>query len=238
MIRFLLPLTWRLSSSQRVRVLLEFAQTELDSAWQSIFALERVRDPLTRELLLQHAFEELFHADLFNRLAQEKADSLPSLPLTRRDPIFSLSESNSKNAVEFLAFLAIGEREINDDFAVYQKSLTDPQTQRILKTIREDEVWHAKDSDDALVRLATNNRVNLKWIRARYLLKLAYKRYLSLMNKVGSLPMGALLFVSYAIFGPIFYHQARRRLRMSNSDQLELLARQKSDLDSRLGAIS
>ena len=110
LIRFLLPITWKKSSAQKVRVLQEFAQTELDSAWQSIYAIERVENSGLRSLLFQHAMEELFHSDLFRRLASHKSSELPSAPLTRREPLLFLEKGAEKSAVEFFAYLAIGDR--------------------------------------------------------------------------------------------------------------------------------
>lgn len=219
---------------QKVRVLQEFAQTELDSAWQSIFALERVKNPDLRKLLFLHAFEELFHSDLFARIAQRKSRDLPMLPLTRREPLLPLEGNDPKDEAEFFAFLAIGESEIQRDFHVYQRSLPDEDVQQLFQAIGQDEEYHAKDTGDALERLTGACGLSLPWIRLRHLGSLAYKRYVSVMNKFGVLPMTALFFVAYSLFGMIFARQARERLALAPGAQLDMLKRQQEQFDKKL----
>ncbi len=234
-IRFILPRIFASSERQRVRILQEFSRTELDSAWQRVYALQEVRDPETRSLLFDHAFEELFHADLFQKLAVQKSSVLPAQVLTRRQPLMDLEGSSSQQGVEFLAYLAIGETEINDDFAVYQSSMKDPDLKRILKTIRADELWHARDSTEALARLTERNGVVLKKIRSKHLWGLRYRRYVSLMMKFGTIPVTLLLGLAYGLFGFIAVQQARRRMNLDPEAQRELLKWQQARVERKVG---
>jgi hypothetical protein len=234
LIRWLLPVTWKLDASQKTRVLQEFAQTELDSAWQSIYALERVEDPRLRALLFMHAFEELFHSDLFSGLAHRTARSIPLLPLTRREPLMPIEGGDRKSAVEFFAFLAIGESEIQRDFGVYERAIPDEDARQLFGKIRKDEEYHAKDSAIVLEQLTRDAGLSLARIRIRHLGALAFKRYVSVMGKFGTIPMTVLLFVAYALFGGILSRQAKQRLELSGAKQLEFLKRQQEEFDVSL----
>jgi hypothetical protein len=235
LIRWVLPLTWKFDERQRTRVLQEFAQTELDSAWQSVFALSRVDDPKLRALLFHHAYEELFHSDLFHRMAHRKAGSIPVLPLTRREPLLPLERGNVRAPVEFFAFLAIGESEIQRDFGVYERSIPDEEVRRLFAAIRSDEEYHAEDAGRALGELTAAAGISLGWVRVRHLASLAYKRYISLATKFGTIPMTALLFLAYSLFGALFARQARERLALPAGRQLDFLTPQQRALDSTLG---
>jgi hypothetical protein len=232
-----LPLIWRLSAKQRSRVLLEFAQTELDSAWQSLFALTKVKDPATRALLFEHAFEEMQHYDLFSKQASQKSPDLPTQPTTRREPLMPLENATAKDAVEFLAFLAIGEGEIQKDFQVYEKALPDADMRALFEKICQDEILHAKASDEALSALAKERGVSLRWVRWRHFGSLAYKRYVSIASKFGLLPMTGLLFLVYYLFGPLFFREARARLKEARSLQLQFLREQQQILDESLRSL-
>lgn len=236
LIRHVLPLTTRNSARQKTRVLQEFAQTELDSAWQSVYALPKVQDTDTRLLLFDHAVEELFHADLFSRLAAEKSPDLPGQLITRREPLIALDGKDQGRVVEFLAYLSTGETEINTDFEVYETAIPDKDIRRVIKTIREDEVWHAKDSTEQLEKMAAVEGKKLSWLRFRHLLFLAQRRYASVMGKFGTLPMTLMMFVAYALFGGIFASQARRRLSMGSGEQLGFMRRQQESFRAKLGA--
>lgn len=233
-IRWLLPLTWRLDESQKVRVLQEFAQTELDSAWQSVYALGRVKQPGLRALLFMHAFEELFHSDLFAQAAKRKARAIPVLPLTRREPLLPLEMPTLTASTEFFAFLAIGESEIQRDFGEYERALPDEDVRALFKKIRVDEEYHAEDSGRALEQLSAEAGLSLPLIRVRHLGALAWKRYVSLMGKVGAVPMTALLFLVWALFAGLFRGQARERLRADPKRELALLEAQQRAFDAML----
>jgi hypothetical protein len=234
LIRWILPHSWRANPGQRVRVLQEFAQTELDSAWQSIYALERVSDPELRRQLFRHALEELFHGDLFRAEAFRQAASLPEIPLTRREPLLELRAGAPRTATEFFAYLAIGEEEIAHDFDAYESSLPDAEVRRIFAAIRADEGRHAEDSAASLERLAAAGGVSLAWLRLRHLAGLASRRYSTLLNKAGVIPMTAALFAAYITLGAFFAGQARRRLRQPGVPPLEALRQQQAALDASL----
>ena len=234
LIRWLLPITWRWNAGQKARLLQEFAQTELDSAWQSVYALERVTDLRLRSLLFNHAFEELFHSDLFNRLAGRKAAAVPVIPLTRREPLLDVLPGDSRSAAEFFAYLAIGEGEIQSDFEAYEASIPDEEVRSLFGVIRQDEVHHAADSAEALKEIASDAGLSITWVRIRHLGQLAYRRYVSLMNKFGVIPMTAMLSVAYFVLGAVFVGQARQRLLLGRDSQLSLLLAQQADFDASL----
>lgn len=235
-IRFVLPAVWRFSETQRVRLLQEFSQTELDSAWQSLFALERVKDPELRRHLFSHAIEELHHAELFAKQAAEKSFDPPTVPLTQREPLVALEGGHRKDAVEFMAYLSIGESEIQKDFAVYQKAFPDEGVRSLFKAIYADEELHASQAEAGMEKLARAEGLSPVWLRVRHLGSLTWKRYVSIMTKVGAIPMTFALFIVYVLFAPFCFRQAQRRLAMSPEAQLEILKLQQRRFETEFGA--
>ncbi len=229
---------WRFDRGHKARLLYNFAHTELDSAWQSIFALGKFADPALRKLLFRHALEELHHCDLFLQLAQSQIGGGAGgmATLTRRRPIVDFESGGNSQAVEFLAFLAIGESEIQKDFKAYEAALPEPEVARLFRALRDDECEHADTSGQALKEMAFEHGHSLRWTKARHLGALAFKRYTSLMNQLGSAIMTLLLVAVYVCLGAIAVSQARKRLQMANKNQLRLFKLQQEKLLRRLAS--
>jgi rubrerythrin len=210
-IRFILPISWRRSEQSKVRILHEFAMTELDSAWQSLNALNFVKDRHLRKLLLRHAIEELDHSERFLGLARE-AGAGSHTPVTRRSPLIDF-ENEEQPTLKFLAALSVGEDEIRGDFAAYQKALPEPRVKQVLSDIAIEEEGHASGCRRALVSAAAKANVPLKGLVIKEHLALTWRRYLQTGFKIGAKLMGAGLFVAYFLFAPFAVAQARKRLK-------------------------
>ena len=130
---------------------------------------------------------------------------------------------------------SIGESEIQSDFHAYESAIPDEDVQQLFTAIRQDENHHAEDSGQALEQLVVTNGLSLTWIRVRHLGQLAWRRYVSLGNKLGTIPMTILLFLVYLPFGALFAGQARERLARSKEYQLGVLRRQQAQFDANLG---
>src|SRR5256712_13457087 len=72
---------------RRVRKLLSFAQVEGDGGRDILRAAEVTPDPLLRRLYLEHAIDELRHADLF----RQRGAALLQLRSTRPQVLFNTS---------------------------------------------------------------------------------------------------------------------------------------------------
>jgi rubrerythrin len=210
-IRLILPLSWRRGSQSKVRILNEFAMTELDSAWQSLHALNYVKDRKLRKLLLRHAIEELDHSERFMALARE-VDVNTHVPVTRRSPLIDF-EAESEPTLKFLAALSVGEDEIRGDFAAYQKALPGARVKQVLNEIAIEEAGHASGCRRALVSAASGANVSLRSLLIKEHMALTWRRYLQTGFKIGAKLMGAGLFVAYFLFAPFAVAQARRRLK-------------------------
>jgi hypothetical protein len=212
----------------------EFAQTELDSAWQSVHALQYVTDPRIRSLLLQHALEELHHSELFADAASEQSDFPQAVPLTRRSPLSEVESGDGSAAAKFLAALAVGENEIRNDFQVYRRAIPDPRIRRLFAQIENDEEGHAENSMASLTRLARENGISMRAIRWRHAWELLKRRHKSLGMKMGALILDTALTVLYFVFGGFGHWQARRRMVMSYEQQLKISRQQYELAESKV----
>lgn len=221
-IRHVLPLVWRFSGRQRLRALQEFSVTELDSAWQSVHTLQKVGDPKLQAALFQHALEERHHSDLFGKLHHDESPGLASSEVFKRKPIVEAERPSPAEVVEFLAFLAVGESEINRDFEVYARAVPSAALREIVKRIQADEELHEAESEKALVAMAVEHGVSLPWIRFRHLSRMAFTRYSRFMSQVGTLPLRAFLFICYIVLGSVFHRQAAARFGLPREKQFRI----------------
>ena len=185
-------------------------------------------------MLFKHAFEELHHSDLFSNFVRKESSHPAVTPVTRREPVISLENAGTKEAVEFFSFLTVGEGEIQRDFKVYESAIGDQDLKQLFRELREDEQEHAEQTGQALQGLVEKVGLSMTWIKFRHVWKLAYKRYISAMNKVGAVIMTVFLFIAYLIFAGIFAGQARHRLRMNREEQLSILRAQQDQLSNRM----
>ena len=233
-IRFVGPLALRLGLRRPEQVFLEFARIELDSAWQSINALPDVADPAIAAMLFEHAFEELYHYDLFTKLALKKARDLPTQLTISREELLELEGGKRRTLVEFLAFLAVGEHEIQQDFRVYAQSLADADAKALFRHVAQDEVAHASVTNAALLRFASEENLSLSWLRIRHLASLGYKRYIRFVSRFGIWPLNGLLGGIYFVLGGTFAGQAREFLNGAQVRQLGIIREQQRSTDRKL----
>lgn len=196
--------------------------TELDSAWQSLYALNHVRDRKLRMLLFRHAIEELEHSDLFSGLARNLEGVPSAVPTTRRKPLVEFDTDEKKSTLRFLAALCAGENEIRGDFRCYLRSIPDQKVTDVLSKISVDEDGHADGSRRALEGAAQREGVQTSKLLRKENLSLIWRRYQSVGMKAGGVLMSAGLLLAYFLFAPFAFGQARRRLSMSYAEQLKL----------------
>lgn len=215
-IRFWLPLAWKIFPSRRREALQRFSETELDSAWQSLYAIPLVEDPRLKRALFEHALEEMEHAELFRKLAQAHAPYPLPFRYSMRKPILETKE----DLVRFLVFLHVGEAEINHDFDAYLAAVPDEDVREVLRKIRSDEEGHSGGSEKAMLSHAAGE--NLAWLKFRQRATNAYRRYEKFLHGIGETMMGVLLVAVYFLFGLFFYRQAARRMALGRDEQARL----------------
>src|SRR5881392_2309481 len=203
---------------RRVRKLLAFAEVEGDGGRDILRAAELTADPLLRRLYLEHAIDELRHADLFRQRGAE----LLQLRSTRSRVLFNTSPLPGGHGLDdlsiegepdhrLLAFLHVAEKAAAGRFAIYRDVVgDDPSTRAIFEEILRDEVFHMNYTYTQLARIAPATYRGHVW-RARA--SRLWKRYLRVAAVITAVFGTVMLTLQYFILIPPFAWMAKRAER-------------------------
>src|SRR6266550_1159866 len=160
---------------RRVRKLLAFAEVEGDGGRDILRAAEVTSDPLLRRLYLEHAIDELRHADLF----RQRGAALLRLRSTRSRALFNASPLPGGHGLDdlsiegepdhrLLAFLHVAEKAAAGRFTIYRELVDDdPATRAIFEEILRDEVFHMNYTYTQLARVMPRSYRRRSGRRAR-----------------------------------------------------------------------
>src|SRR5712692_4358671 len=203
---------------RRVRKLIAFAKVEGDGGRDILRAAELTPDPLLRRLYLEHAIDELRHADLF----RERGAALLQLRSTRSTALFNTSPLPGGHGLDdlsiegepdhrLLAFLHVAEKAAAGRFAIYRDVVADdPPTRAIFEEILHDEVFHMNYTYTQLARVLPKSYRRQVWqARASRL----WKRYLRTAAAVAGVLGTAILTIMYFVVLAPFAWLARRAER-------------------------
>ena len=203
---------------RRVRKLMAFAQVEGDGGRDILRAAELTPDPLLRRLYLEHAIDELRHADLFRqrgtallRLRSPRSKTLlDTSPLPGGHGLDDLAIEGEPDH-RLLAFLHVAEKAAAGRFTIYRDVVDDdPPTRAIFEEILRDEVFHMNYTYTQLARvLPQSYRRQVWWARANRL----WKRYLRVAAGVAAVMGTAMLTVMYFVVLAPFAWLAKRAER-------------------------
>ena len=203
---------------RRVRKLLAFAEVEGDGGRDILRAAEVTSDPLLRRLYLEHAIDELRHADLFRR----RGAALLQLRSTRSSGLFNASPLPGGHGLDdlsiegepdhrLLAFLHVAEKAAAGRFAIYRDVVDDdPSTRAIFEEILRDEVFHMNYTYTQLTRVSPRSYRRQVW-RARA--SRLWKRYLRVAAAVAAVLGTVILASMYFVLLPPFAWLAKRNGR-------------------------
>src|SRR5438552_2269990 len=203
---------------RRVRKLLAFAEVEGDGGRDILRAAELTADPLLRRLYLEHAIDELRHADLFRQRGAE----LLQLRSTRSRVLFNSSPLPGGHGLDdlaiegepdhrLLAFLHVAEKAAAGRFAIYRDVVDDdPATRAIFDEILRDEVFHMNYTYTQLARVKPTSFRRHVWLaRATRM----WKGYLRLAAALASVMGAAILTIIYFVVLAPFAWLAQRAQR-------------------------
>jgi len=204
---------------RRVRKLIAFAQVEGDGGRDILRAAEVTPDPLLRRLYLEHAIDELRHADLF----RERGAALLQRRATFSKALFNTSPLPGGHGLDdlaiegepdhrLLAFLHVAEKAAAGRFAIYRDVVDDdPSTRAIFEEILRDEVFHMNYTYTQLARVLPGSYRRQVW-RARA--SRLWKRYVRAAAAVAGVMGAAVLTVIYfAALGPFAWLAKRAERR-------------------------
>ena len=203
---------------RRVRKLIAFAKVEGDGGRDILRAAELTPDPLLRRLYLEHAIDELRHADLF----RERGAALLQLRASHSTTLFDTSPLPGGHGLDdlaiegepdhrLLAFLHVAEKSAAGRFAIYRDVVDDdPPTRAIFDEILRDEVFHMNYTYTQLARVKPTSFRRQVWqARGNRL----WKRYLRLAAAMAGVVGSAILTIMYFVVLAPFAWLARRAQR-------------------------
>jgi bacterioferritin (cytochrome b1) len=203
---------------RRVRKLIAFSKVEGDGGRDILRAAELTPDPLLRRLYLEHAIDELRHADLFRHrgaaLLQLRATNTTALFNTNPLPGgHGLDDLTIKGEPDYrlLAFLHVAEKAAAGRFEIYRDVVDDdPATRAIFEEILRDEVFHMNYTYTQLARIRPKGYRWQVWqARASRL----WKRYLRLAVVTASAMSAVMLTMMYFVVLAPFAVLAKRAAR-------------------------
>src|SRR6266852_3658346 len=203
---------------RRVRKLLAFAEVEGDGGRDILRAAEVTSDPLLRRLYLEHAIDELRHADLF----RQRGAALLQVRSARAQALFNTTPLPGGHGLDdlrikgepdhrLLAFLHVAEKAAAGRFAIYRDVVDDdPSTRAIFDEILRDEVFHMNYTYTQLARvLPKSYRWQVWQARASRL----WKRYLRVAAAVAGVMGAGILTIMYFVVLAPFAWLAKRAER-------------------------
>lgn len=230
-IKFVLPISWSISKKRKVEALQEFALTEFDSGWQSLYALDFIDSSETRADLFQHAMEEFFHRDIFLNLCKHYSDGHLNFPAEGRNIILDENKADDR-VLDFMCYMYVGEKSVQDDFHYYTKAKLDSKIRSTFLKIQKDEDPHVADSLRALEKFAAS-----KWTLRKYIWlnkwKRAYRQFSVFSSRFGELFLSINLSIVYFVTGIIVYPILSSRMKLSHSDQFSLISKQVKEFNKR-----
>jgi len=204
---------------RRVRKLLAFAEVEGDGGRDILRAAEVTPDPLLRRLYLEHAIDELRHADLF----RQRGAALLQVRGTRSKVLFNTNPLPGGHGLDdlsiegepdyrLLAFLHVAEKAAAGRFTIYREVVEDdPSTRAIFEQILRDEVFHMNYTYTQLARVKPGS---YRWQVWKARASRLWKRYLRVAAVVagvlGTATLTILYFVLLAPFAWVAKREARR----------------------------
>src|SRR5579862_9357141 len=203
---------------RRVRKLLAFAEVEGDGGRDILRAAEITPDPLLRRLYLEHAIDELRHADLFRR----RGTALLRTRSVRDSSLFDATPLPGGHGLDdlaidgepdyrLLAFLHVAEKAAAGRFEIYREVVDDdPATREIFDEILRDEVFHMNYTYMQLARIAPKTCRRQVWLARGNRL---WKRYLRLAAALAGVMGAGLLLLQYFVLLPPFALFAKRAAR-------------------------
>lgn len=213
-VRLLVKYNWGLSKARYLESLRLFSATEADSAWQLLYAADRVADPAQRADLFGQVLEETSHAEMFKRLYNEASPRQLVPAQYEREALYW----DKDDMWRFFVYCWVGEQDAADRFTHIRNATDDPRLAETLDRILADEVGHVHGAQELLKELGITPE-QLKGERRRIRLRRAWESWLRTGRTLSDAASTALLSAVYYLVGPLAARAARGRFSRSRTAQ-------------------
>lgn len=196
--RALLPIAWTLSRGRASRMLSTFADTEADSAWQYMMAIDAAGDTATRTMLFERMLEEQLHAAAFTAGAHQLATGTDHPRQLERIALVD----RPGGMPYFMAMVYLAERDVARRFETYAGAVTNADVSNVFRQIMHDEACHFDAAWHSLANLAgsPSDARRMVW-RARA--AVAYDAWKRSGRHIGNVIGSVIVGLVYIVVGPI-----------------------------------
>lgn len=206
---------WKMFPSHRTQCLLQFESTEDDSAWQLLWACQKLENPKQKAELFAQVLEEAHHAELFRNYLSSQKSLVPFNKITlERRPLY-----RAKGEIwKYFPYCIVGETDASNRFEAIMSQLDEQETTliSIFKKILSDEVGHIHKAKQLTEDLAQELQIAPSVI-SKEINKIKRSRLLEQWLRNGKKivePIGSLIIYSsyYFLFFPFaIIHQLYKR---------------------------
>ena len=206
--RLVLPIAWGRSSDHAARTLKRFGDTESDSGWQYLKAIEHTQDDELKRMLFSNVLEEYRHSDYFYGAAHQLATQrLHSTPAAR-----SRLVQGPQDMAYFLAYAHECEHSIHGQFDAFASACRLPAVSDVFRRISADEEDHEAQAHDFLTQAVDGSARRARWMVFKAKAARGYEAWMRGTHRMGDVTFGVLLSVVFFAFGPLV---AQRQARAS-----------------------
>ncbi len=195
--RIALPIFWRHSQGHAAATLKQFGETEFDSGWQYLNAMEHAQSVKLRQMLFENVLEEFRHSDYFLGAAHTLATSRLQGIARARLPLVQ----TASDLPFFLAYAHLAEKSIHDQFDVFAKACHLPAVSDVFHKICNDEAEHEAEARTLLEETAESPR-QARGLVLRAKLKRAYETWMRGSQHIGDFMFSAVLSLIFLVYGP------------------------------------
>ena len=197
--RLVLPVVWARSNDHAARTLKRFGDTESDSGWQYLQAIEHTDDDQLKRMLFSNVLEEYRHSDYFYHAAHQLATQrLRSTPTARTRLV-----QDSKDIAYFLAYAHECEHSIHGQFNAFASACRQPAVSDVFHRICADEEDHKVQAYDFLTKAVDGSTNRARWMVFRAKSARFYESWMRGSQRIGDITFGMILSVVFFIFGPL-----------------------------------
>jgi rubrerythrin len=203
--RLVLPIVWGRSSDHAARTLKRFGDTESDSGWQYLQAIEHTDDDALKRMLFSNVLEEYRHSDYFYGAAHQLASSrLHSPPCARTRLVKAPSDM-----AYFLAYAHECEHSIHGQFDAFASACHLPAVSDVFRRICADEEDHEAQAHDFLLQAVGGEKSRARNMVFKAKRARLYEAWMRGSQRMGDVTFGTLLSIVFFAFGPLV--ASRRR---------------------------
>ncbi|MBY0415226.1 MAG: hypothetical protein K2Q18_13730 [Bdellovibrionales bacterium] len=194
----------------RIATYRKIQAVEEDSAWQLHRFFIRVNDPKIQRKIFLHILEEEGHAQIF-KTGVVAESQLPFIPITSKRVEI---EDKDAEIWKYYAHLYAGELDAAAFFRLLSKSTKKHDLGEDVSRVLEEEMKHVQDTLKAPKFLDVSEEDYKNYING-IIKSRSFDKWISTFQVIVNWVIDKLLGISYLMLAPIFFIQARKRIKLN-----------------------